>query len=174
MLFPGLSGAGKSTIALACVQAGWEFLGDDVVLLREHDDGGLRAHPFPDEIDLTEDSLRFFPKLDIARAAATHWPKHRISPLDIRGLRVAAAARTAALVFPFRAEGRARLAPVSAGEALVALVPNVTRTERRIAQRNLDVLAALARSVPAYRLHIADPLAAPEVVLGLVDGPSSR
>jgi hypothetical protein len=73
VLFPGASGAGKSTIALACVRAGWELLGDDLVLLRENDDGRLRVHAFPDEIDLTEDSLRFFPELDIAASALRHW-----------------------------------------------------------------------------------------------------
>lgn len=169
VLFPGASGAGKSTIALACVRAGWEFLGDDLVLLRENDDGRLLVHAFPDEIDLTEDSLRFFPELNIAETAARHWPKHGVSPLDVQGLRVAAAAPAAALVFPIRVAGPTRLVPVSADEALVALVPNVIRTEHRLAQRHLDVLATLARTVPAYRLQIADPLAAPLLVLGLVD-----
>jgi hypothetical protein len=173
VLFPGASGAGKSTIALACVRAGWELLGDDLVLLRENDDGRLRVHAFPDEIDLTEDSLRFFPELDIAASALRHWPKHGVSPLDIQGLRVAATASVAALVFPMRVAGPARLVPVSADEALVALVPNVIRTEHKMAQRHLDVLATLARSVPAYHLQIADPLAAPALVLGLVDRPSA-
>jgi len=172
VLFPGDSGAGKSTIALACVRAGWEFLGDDLVLLRENDDGRLRVHAFPDEIDLTRDSLRFFPDLALVALATKHWPKHRVSPLDIAGLHVSPALPPAALVFPTRVAGAARLVPVTADESLVALVPNVIRTDRQVAQRHLDILATLARTVPAYRLEIADPLSAPSLLLGLFDRPS--
>jgi hypothetical protein len=169
VLLPGVSGAGKSTLALACVRAGWEFLGDDVVLLRESEGGHLRVHGFPDEIDLTEESLRFFPELAMTSAATSRWPKHRINPLDLPRLRLAAPVQPAALVFPMRVAGPARLGPVSADESLVALVPNVIRTERRVTQRHLDVLATLARTVPAYHLEIADPLAAPSLLLGLID-----
>lgn len=174
VLFPGGSGAGKSTLALACVRAGWEFLGDDVVLLRGSDGERLRIHPFPDEIDLTEQTVRVFPQLAGAAPATRRWPKHRISPLDIPGLRIAGPVPPAALVFPMRVAGPARLVPVSPDEALVALVPNVIRTERRVAQRHLDVLATLARTVPAYHLEIADPLAAPSLLLGLIDVPEDR
>jgi hypothetical protein len=168
VLFPGASGAGKSTLALACVRAGWEFLGDDVVLLRGSDGERLRLHAFPDEIDLTEQTVRIFPQLADAAPTTRRWPKHRISPLDIPRLRIAAAVPPAALVFPMRVAGPARLVPVSQDEALVALVPNVIRTERRVAQRHLDVLATLARTVPAYHLEIADPLAAPPLLLELL------
>ncbi len=173
VLFPGVSGAGKSTLVLACVRAGWDFLGDDLVLLRDSDGADLQVHGFPDEIDLTEESLRFFPELMATADATRRWPKHRISPLDVPHLRLASSVPPAALVFPLRVAGRARLVPVSADEALVALVPNVIRTERRTTQRHLDVLATLARTVPAYHLEIADPLAAPSLLLDLID-PSSR
>lgn len=174
VLFPGVSGAGKSTLTLACVRAGWEFLGDDVVLIREVEDGRLRVHAFPDELDLTEESLRFFPELASTADATRRWPKHRISPLDLPRLRIAAETPPAALVFPMRVAGPARLVPVSADEAFVALVPNVIRTERRMAQRHLDVLATLARTVPAYHLEIADPRAAPSLLLDLIDPSSER
>jgi hypothetical protein len=169
VLLAGASGVGKSTLALACARSGWTFLGDDVVLLHEDDPGGHAVHAFPDEIDLTDESLRFFPELDAMRASGGQraWEKRHLRPVDIDWLRIVPRARPVALVFPARAPGVARLSPMSPDEALIELLPNVVRTDAGIAQRHLDTLAALARVTPAYRLEIADPLAAPGLLSAL-------
>ena len=44
VLLGGSSGAGKSTAALACASAGFDFLGDDCVALRRNGDGAFEGH----------------------------------------------------------------------------------------------------------------------------------
>jgi hypothetical protein len=168
ILIAGASGAGKSTLALACALDGWGFLGDDVVVMGAGEDLSVRG--FPDEIDLTQESAAFFPQVGaIARAAAPAGSKRPISPLDIRGLHVAESANPIALVFPDR--GTSGMPErLDADDAFERLVPNVVRTDARGAQAHLDVLAGLARRVPAYRMALGDPAAAPAVLRRLAEG----
>ncbi|HET9229423.1 MAG TPA: hypothetical protein VFR31_22275, partial [Thermoanaerobaculia bacterium] len=58
LVLAGTSGSGKSTLSVALARAGFGFLGDDTLFLREE-----RVLAFPDEIDLTEESAGFFPDL---------------------------------------------------------------------------------------------------------------
>lgn len=169
VLLAGPSGAGKSTLSLACARAGWSFLGDDVVLVSAGGKSDLVVRAFPDEIDLTEESLRFFPDLGSPALGGKTWEKRHIPPDDIAWLRIASQARPAALVFPERGPV-ARLLPIGPDQALIELVPNVVRTDTRVAQRHLDALGALARVVPAFRLEIADPFAAPALLAPLLEG----
>lgn len=175
VVLAGASGSGKSTLALACVRAGWAFLGDDVLLLRD-EDRGAAVRAFPDEIDLTDESIRFFPELarEIRPMPSRPWEKRHIRPVDVERLSVASQARPAALVFPTPAVGAARLSDMSPDEALIELIPNVVRTDTSIAQRHLDALAALARITPAYRLEIADPLAAPVLLAPLAGAAAGK
>ena len=169
VLLAGASGAGKSTLSLACARMGWTFLGDDVVMVSANASNDPVARAFPDEIDLTDDSLRFFPDLGSPGLAGATWEKRHIRPNDIAWLRIVRQARPAALVFPERGPG-AQLSPMSVDDALIELVPNVVRTDTRVAQRHLDTLGALARVVPAFRLEIADPFAAPALLAPLLEG----
>lgn len=170
-LFAGPAGAGKSTLALACVRDGLAFLGDDVLFL-EDAGGGLTVHAFPDEIDVADPTLAFFP--DLARALAgtpspAGWPKRPVQPERHGALEIAWESEPAVLLFPRVAEATA-LSPVSAADALVALVPNVIRTETAASQRHLDALGALARSCPAFRLEVGDPRQVPPLLRELLGG----
>ena len=169
VLFAGPSGAGKSTLSLACARSGWSFLGDDVVLVIADEPREPIVRAFPDEIDLTQESLRFFPDLGSLSLAGPAWEKRHVPPNHIAWLRLASEARPAALVFPERGPV-ARLSPLSSDAALIELVPNVVRTDKRVAQRHLDTLGALARAVPAFRLEIDDPFAAPGLLAPLLEG----
>ena len=176
-LLAGAAGSGKSTLAFACVRAGFAFLGDDVALLKQSNDG-LRVLAFPDAIELARDATRFFPDLadlfnDPAVGAS---PKRPFHPVDRGPVMLAWEAEPAVLLFPVRAAGRATaLVEISADDALLRLVPNVVRTEHRASQAHLDALAALARTVPAYELESADPLAVPGAIRELLArGPSPR
>ncbi len=46
-LLPGPSGSGKSTLFREAGRLGLQMLSDDLIWLRETDDGSLRLHPFP-------------------------------------------------------------------------------------------------------------------------------
>ena len=154
VLFAGASGSGKSTLALALLTSGFEFLGDDMVFLR-NGDGPQRALAFPDAIDFTPSTAAFFPKLRElgAQPVPADWPKHRLSAGAVFGTAFVADCAPVAIVFPRVSEApRSELVPVGADEALLALAPNVLLTAPDHAQAHLDALAELVRVCDCYRL----------------------
>ncbi|MEY2879806.1 MAG: hypothetical protein RLZZ15_2186, partial [Verrucomicrobiota bacterium] len=56
ILITGNSGAGKSTLATALLRAGYEFLSDDVCVLRARDDGSFEIVPSYPSLRLCDDS----------------------------------------------------------------------------------------------------------------------
>ena len=172
ILIAGPSGAGKTTLVVAAAIAGFELLGDDLVLLHRRAGGdAIRLAAFPDEIDLTESASRFFPELErpLAGLRPSVSGKRSLHPLDIPGVGVAWDSRPAALVFPSAHRAApARLRAISADDALARLVANVVRTQHAATQRHLDAFAALARSTAAFELDIADPREAPSVFSGIL------
>src|SRR5919106_6418542 len=78
LVLPGTSGAGKSTLTIALVRAGFGFLGDDTLFL-VHRPEGLRLLAFPDEVDLTEQTVEFFPELaPLLAAPRPGWRKRQL------------------------------------------------------------------------------------------------
>lgn len=154
LVLPGTSGAGKSTLTLALVRAGFGFLGDDTLFLARRPEG-LRLLAFPDEVDLTEQTVSFFPELGPRLAAPrAGWRKRQIRAEEVYGAEVVWECAPAHLVFP-RVAGReeSRLIPLEAGEALLELVPNVLLTEPASSQAHLDALAELTAASSCWRLE---------------------
>ncbi|HYG65358.1 MAG TPA: hypothetical protein VEL74_22440, partial [Thermoanaerobaculia bacterium] len=131
LVLPGTSGSGKSTLALALVRAGFGFLGDDTLFLSRKAEG-LRLLAFPDELDLTDQTVGFFPELAplLAEGARPGWRKRQLRAEEAYGAQVVWECAPGALVFP-RVAGRQEsvLTPIDPGEALLELVPNVLLTE---------------------------------------------
>lgn len=150
LVLAGTSGSGKSTLSVALARAGFGFLGDDTLFLR-----GNRILAFPDEIDLTEQSVSFFPDLRLD-PSPTGWRKRQLRADETR---IVWESEPAVLVFP-RVSGRPRseLRPIDAGEALLELAPNVLLTEPASSQAHLDALAGLARASRCYRLETGTDL----------------
>jgi hypothetical protein len=154
ILLAGPTGAGKSTLALALAGRGLDFLGDDLVFLRRDDDG-VRVLAFPDEIDVTDDTLRLLPELNGVwrRRAGAEWPKHRVAVAELPGVRVPAECQPAALLFPRVTDTQvSRLWPMSAHEALLKLAPNVLLTDPASSQMHLDALTQLVGQCHCARL----------------------
>ena len=150
LVLAGTSGSGKSTLSVALARAGFGFLGDDTLFLDGH-----RVLAFPDEIDLTEQSVSFFPDLQLAPPPAG-WRKRQLRADETR---IVWESTPSLLVFP-RVSGRPRseLRPIDAGEALLELAPNVLLTEPASSQAHLDALAGLARASRCYRLETGTDL----------------
>jgi hypothetical protein len=160
LVLPGTSGAGKSTLALALVRAGFGFLGDDTLFLARRP-AGLRLLAFPDEFDLTEQTVGFFPELAplLDGTERSGWRKRQLRAEKVYGAPVVWECSPGVLVFP-RVSGRAEsaLEPMDAGEALLELAPNVLLTEPASSQAHLDALAELARASRCYRLETGTDL----------------
>ncbi len=172
LVLPGASGAGKSTLALALVRAGLDFLGDDTLFLARRP-GGLRLLAFPDEVDVTAETLALLPELGhvAARPLPRGARKRRLRAEETYRARVAWDCAPAALVFPRVGGGaESRLLAVGAGEALLELVPNVLLTHAPSSQAHLDFLAQLAAASRCYRLETGrDLAAAARLLLGLLE-----
>jgi len=176
ILLPGTSGAGKSTLALALALAAFGFMGDDTVFLRAGAEGP-RALAFPDEIDVTEDTVDMFPALRLGSngAGAPKGRKRAIRVEALPGAVVAWGCAPAALVFPsVNGSGASVLRPIGAEEALLELAPNVLLTEAASSQRHLDVLGKLAETCACYRLTAGRDLEALPALLRDAMGAARR
>jgi hypothetical protein len=167
ILLPGTSGAGKSTLAVALVRAGFGFLGDDTLFLSRGPQG-MRVLAFPDEIDLADDIVRFFPELRdlIDQPKSPIRNKGQISAERTRAGSIVRECRPAAVVFPrITQSAHSTLEPMADDEALLELAPNVLLTEAASAQSNLDALAELVRVTNCYRLNTGLDVAAVDRLL---------
>jgi hypothetical protein len=173
LLLPGTSGSGKTTLTLALARSGLGFLGDDTLFLERRPEG-LRVLAFPDEFDLTDETVGFFPELapllDADRPAG--WRKRQVRPELTLGAGLVWEAEPALLVFPRVAGAPASsLSPLDPGEALLELAPNVLLTEPRSSQAHLDALAELVERSRCFRLATGTDLdGAVRLLTGLLDG----
>ena len=155
LLVAGQSGAGKTTLALALLRAGFGFLADDTVFLAG-ENNALRILAFPDETDVTAQTLGFFPELHRLKRSPKpkDRPKHAFCSTHAYGVAPCWDCVPEIIVFPQPA-GRHQsiLTPMPKAEALMQLVCNVVRTEPRSSQAHLDALAGLVRNSRCFRLQ---------------------
>jgi hypothetical protein len=159
ILLAGESGSGKSTTAVALATAGMTFLADDMVFLDTATEP-VTVLGFPDELDLTDATVRAFPALAHLDGAPT-WglrPKHQV-PAGELGADVGLRCHPRVLLFPtLGSTDETALELMPAGQALIELAPNVLLTEPSSTQRHLDALGALVRGLPTYRLVLGRDL----------------
>lgn len=62
VLIPGYSGRGKTTACISLLRSGYRCLSDDHPFLKMGN-GTLEVLAFPEKVDVTENSLKFFPEL---------------------------------------------------------------------------------------------------------------
>lgn len=154
ILLAGASGAGKSTLALALTQAGWDYLGDDMVFLRAD---GRSLLGFPEGISYTGNTLRLLPGLPDPPQGRF---KSRLWPDTVFGAREVLAAQAGALVFPRIAHrGASVLSPIDSSEAFLELASNVLMSDQRVCEAHFGALARLTQQVPSFRLQTGSDLA---------------
>ena len=154
ILIPGTSGSGKSTLSVALLRAQFDYLGDDMVFLGRRPDG-LAVRGFAEDVDVSEQTIRFFPELDflLRSPRPDGLPKRQVRVEEVYGTRVVAESRPRAIVLP-RISGKpdSGITQIGSDEALLEIVPNVLLTQTRACQSHLGVLADLVKQAPCYRL----------------------
>jgi len=170
VLVAGASGAGKSTTALACLDAGFDYLGDDYVLV---DVASTTAYSLYGTAKLEPENLARFPGLVplVANPERLGDQKAMVYLDDHRPDRLARTLRLRAIVLP-RVTGRpgSGLAPASPAAALRVLAPTTSAQLPGYGREVVTKLGALVRALPCYRLDAGtdlDALAA--TVASLVD-----
>lgn len=151
LLLAGESGSGKSSSALALIQAGWDWLADDVALLEPGT--GARIHGLAR-------GFCFHPALAAQVPGLMGEPvaEKRFAAIEglFPGRRVAACQPTAVLLPSVTGAAWSRLEPASPAEALLALLPAsglmLAGGSAARAQAHMQALQDLVSAVPAYRL----------------------
>jgi hypothetical protein len=157
VLVAGPSGSGKSTVTLACLDAGWDYLGDDLTGLQERDRGAWVGHSFYATARVHPDQLTRFPRL-VDSAISTDDPLDDkcLVPLSVsfpRQLERAAEIRALALPRVVATE-HTTVRPASRGETLRRIAPSSLLTLLSPGARGLERLARLVRQVPSYWLEV--------------------
>ncbi len=155
ILIAGSSGAGKSTLALCLLRANYRFGGDDMCFLEPAGDG-VCARALPDEIDVAESTMKFFPELGdgSSRARPAGARKWLLTPEDVYPVDFVMQCTPRLLLLPQIGEHATTVAePVSPADALLEIVPNVLLTNARASQAHLDVLAMLTGQSRCWRLR---------------------
>jgi hypothetical protein len=156
VLLTGPGGSGKSTSAVAALFAGYDYFGDDYVLVDLAGEQPV-AHSLYATAKLAPAAAALLPGLPDAlrRRVLLGDAKHVIDVSLLRPGRVGTSARIAGIVIPrLCAGGPTALRPASAGAALQALAPSTVFQAPRRDGAALGLLAKLARSVPAYLLEL--------------------
>jgi len=170
VLFAGDSGAGKSTLMVTLVRKGFGYLGDDMVFLRKGPHG-MRVLGFPDEIDLTDETIALFNELDhlMSLPKSEGWHKRQVRPEQLYPGKMVSECKPGLLIFP-KISGKASsvLKPMNSTEALLQLLSNIIRTDSASSQNHLDALTALVKESKCYRLETGrDFDALPELFRGI-------
>jgi hypothetical protein len=161
VILPGRGGAGKSTSALTCLLAGFEYLGDDYIGLEPNADGSFTGYSLYDSTWLDPAHLlRFPPLVPHALAGVIPWERKRLVHLsNLFRERLAPCAPIRILALPRVAGVTTRTRPASRAEALLAAAPtSVFELTPRVGAPGVQRLATLVSRLPAYWLELGEDL----------------
>jgi len=155
VLIPGLSGSGKSTSCVALMRGGYRCLSDDKPFLREIQNG-LELLAFPEMIDVTDQTIAFFPELrERTTAIEAGYRKKRFRAEMLYPGSTADAVKPSVILFPqISDESTSRVEPLSKVRALQALLPHsLLCFDREVSMRHFGLLSRLVETTACYRLH---------------------
>jgi hypothetical protein len=159
LVLPGLSRAGKSTLALALVLEGAGYLSDELLCYTR----AGRAEPLPRALKLRDECVAYFPELAGRFAGAG---EGRFVPFEaLRADVLAAPAPPGAIVVPrWSPEAHDRPQAITRGEALLALAAaSLNFGAHR--EASLDWLVELLDGAATYALAWREPRAAARALL---------
>ena len=177
VLLVGKSGSGKSTTALACLDAGFHFLSEDYVGLQRSAAGSFVGHSIYNSVFLETGHLARFPRL------ASHVQKG--GPTDEKSLvilsqvwpeRLERTAPIRALLLPRVVDApESVVRPASKSETILSLGPSSLIQIPSRGVSGFSILTELVERVPSYWLELGRDLESiPRCVEELVDSVGSR
>lgn len=173
VLIPGNSGRGKTTSFISLLRSGYRYLSDDHPLLR---DAGPHVDllPFPIKINVTEQTVKFFPELRTAPAQVLQprFPKRAFHAEDVYPNSIGDCCRPTLVLFPHVIDApHSHLEILSKSRALEMLLPQALLVyDSEVAKREFQVLVKLVQQVDCYRLHFGrDILELPQLITPLLE-----
>ena len=159
VLLVGRGGSGKSTTALACLDRGLRYAGDDYVLLRPDGSGPPTVHSLYRTGKLRPQDLALrLPNLRLRRFAAPDYDKAVLLLEDDHRDLLADGLTVRAIVIPSVCPAGTALRPASAIEVLKALAPTTLFQLPGAGREALQMMGAIAQNVPGYRLEVGPDL----------------
>jgi len=155
VVIPGTQGRGKTTTCLALCLAGYTFLSDDIVFLRERN-GNVEICALPEHLSVTENTVRMFPRIQSNEADLTAGLlKRHILPEKLFEGRIGRRAAPAAILFPdVTGEAESRLEPLARPRALEMLLPRgLSVLDQEDAAGCFQMLSKLVAQSVCYRLQ---------------------
>lgn len=161
---PAAMESGKSSLVLALLQLGFEYLSDEFGAI---DPVTGYAYPVPKRLSLGWHSLSLFPGLEDRLADRdglnSSVPTRFVRPEDV-GSTEASSGGVEWLVFPTPVfDSPARLVPISSAEAVKAMA-ECSFNLYRYQERGVILLSRIAQGASAYRLEGGTPQARAELI----------
>ena len=159
ILFGGPGGSGKSTVALTCHRAGFDFLGDDYIGVERRDDGGWIGHSVYSSTHVDPGHLETFPALVPHAVHGTLPTEDKVVVLlsEARPERLVRHARIRAIVLPRVAHTDTTvIRPASSAEALLQLGPSslLMLPHAGVDAAEFKRMSTLVETVPTYRADL--------------------
>lgn len=163
VLFGGPGGSGKSTVALTCLLAGFDYLADDYVGVEGTDDEAFRGHSLYGSTHLEPGHLDRFPELEPHAIPGTlpREDKSLVLLSDRFGDRLARSARIRALALPTVVDAeRSAIRPASPVETLKQLAPSslLLLPYAGVGKEAFERLTEMARRLPTFWLELGRDL----------------
>jgi len=149
-LWTGPSGSGKSTRVLELVSSGWDFCGDDLVILGKGQDGVWKVWPCRRMVRVSADTCAHLPALSGLAGRQPAGDKHEFDIADFFPVQVPREAVLERICCLDSQDGspERRLSPAEAIERLGGCFVYMLWPED--AQQVLDSLCEMAETVPVY------------------------
>jgi hypothetical protein len=158
ILLAGRSGAGKSTCALTCLAAGFDYVGEDYVAIETATDGFL-GHGLYNSVFLDREHLNRFPHLVPHAITAGPGEKCLVLLADVDPQRLVRVRPIRALAFPRVTNlSASRVRRASRREALLTLAPGSLLALPNTGVGALDLLGRLVERLPSYWLELGHDL----------------
>jgi hypothetical protein len=164
VFLPAAMESGKSSLVLALIQQGFEYLSDEFGAIDPVTGNG---YPVPKRIALGWQSLSLFPGLEerlTDRAGLNRSvPTRFVRPEDVQST-IGIPGEVATLVFPTSEfEGPPRLIPITSAEAVKSMA-ECSFNLFRYQERGVILLSRIAQDARAYRLEGGTPQARAELI----------
>jgi hypothetical protein len=171
VLLTGKGGSGKSTSALACLQAGMRYAGDDYVLLGL-DGAGPYVHSLYNTGKLDGEHVQRFPHLlkGIDNPSRLSSEKALVFLPDLFPEGMSGGFPVRAILLPQVTGGRkTRMRRISAVEGLSALAPTTIRQLAWANEADFHFMARFSKAVPSFRMELGEDIAGiPDAVMTLL------
>lgn len=161
VLLTGASGSGKTTTMLSCIRRGFEFYSDDATLLRRTGSGGIEAVSLLGTINITAQTLAWFPELEHAAAPVANRTGKRLAMINaVYPGQAARRGEVAAILVPeITGQPGTSLARIGRSDVLSAVLPfSLDLHDPAAARRQLDFLVEAVEVIPCYRLRLGNDL----------------